>query len=137
MATIPANTVSFLGNNLGKCNSFPSNLVYVDVSELSGPLQLAVLSTNMDRKRFKIRICQLADSCSGSLNCLQYYTGLRGVISSFNYDQSAMFSRSEPGYFVSLELAFKTLQSLLSIAEQLKLRNLYQTRTGLLFHHLH
>lgn len=73
----------------------------MDVSQLSGPLQLAVLSTNSDRKRFKLRICQLADSCSSSLNCLQYYTGLRGVISSYNYDQSAGYSRSQPGYFVS------------------------------------
>lgn len=103
MATIPANTVSCFDNNLDMLSHFfASVLVYVDVSGLSGPLQLAVLSTNMDRKRFKVRICQLADSCSGSLNCLQYYTGLRGVVSSFNYDQSAVYSRSEPGYFVSL-----------------------------------
>lgn len=73
----------------------------MDVSQLSGPLQLAVIAGNMDRKRFKMRICQLANFCSGSMNCMQYYTGIRGVVSSFNYDQSAVYSRSEPGYFVS------------------------------------
>ena len=76
-------------------------VVYVDVSSLTGPLQLSVLSTVADRKRFKIRVCQIANSCSNSNNCLQYYTGATGMISSFNYDQAALINRSEPGYFVS------------------------------------
>lgn len=76
-------------------------LVYVDVSNLSGPLQIAVLANTIERKRYKLRICQFASTCTTSMNCLQYYTGVRGVISSFNYDQSAGYNRSEPGYFVS------------------------------------
>ncbi|XP_063924237.1 uncharacterized protein LOC135138242 [Zophobas morio] len=79
--------------------------VYVDVSSLTGPLQLSVLSTVADRKRFKIRVCQIANSCSNSNNCLQYYTGATGMISSFNYDQAALINRSEPGYFNNLNYA--------------------------------
>lgn len=76
-------------------------LVYVDVSTLMGPLQLSVLSATGERKRFKIRVCQIANDCTNSNNCLQYYTGVTGMISSFNYDQAALNNRSEPGYFVS------------------------------------
>lgn len=69
---------------------------------LRGPLQISVLSTMSLRKRFSIRICQFSDSClEPSSNCLQYYTGVTGTISSFNYDQTAMFNRSVPGYLVS------------------------------------
>ncbi|XP_030764365.1 uncharacterized protein LOC115888705 [Sitophilus oryzae] len=80
--------------------------VYVDVSQLNGPLQIMVLSTTGSRKRFKMRICQYTDVCSTSQNnCLQYYTGVTGVIESFNYDQAAMFNRSTPGYFNNLNYA--------------------------------
>ncbi|RZC43179.1 hypothetical protein BDFB_008651, partial [Asbolus verrucosus] len=79
--------------------------VFVDVSTLSGPLRLSVLSNNGERKRYKIRICQIAAGCSNSNNCLQYYTGVTGMISSFNYDQAAMINRSEPGYFNNLNYA--------------------------------
>ncbi|XP_066153722.1 uncharacterized protein [Euwallacea fornicatus] len=80
--------------------------VYVDVSELNGPLQIMVLSTSGARKRFKIKVCQYTDSCGTSQsNCLQYYTGVRGVIQSFNYDQAAVFNRSSPGYFNALNYA--------------------------------
>ncbi|KAJ8943914.1 hypothetical protein NQ318_019522 [Aromia moschata] len=80
--------------------------VYVDVSSLTGPLQLSVLATMTSRKRFRIRICQYEDAClEPSSNCLQYYTGITGVISSFNYDQASMFSRSVPGYFNNLNYA--------------------------------
>lgn len=78
-------------------SNFP---VYVDVSTLSGPLQLSVLSATGNSKRFKIRICQYESSCMNSNNCLQYYTGVTGTISSFNYDQAIMLNRSVPGYFV-------------------------------------
>ncbi|KAF7286637.1 hypothetical protein GWI33_004670 [Rhynchophorus ferrugineus] len=80
--------------------------VYVDVSQVDGPLQIMVLSTNGTQKRFKMRICQYTDTCSSSQNnCLQYYTGTSGVIQSFNYDQAAMFNRSSPGYFNNLNYA--------------------------------
>ncbi|XP_044260176.1 uncharacterized protein LOC123008447 [Tribolium madens] len=79
--------------------------VYVDVSTLMGPLQLSVLSNTGERKRYKIRICQIANDCSQSNNCLQYYTGVTGMISSFNYDQAAINNRSEPGYFNNLNYA--------------------------------
>nr|CAI5828212.1 unnamed protein product [Callosobruchus analis] len=76
--------------------------IYVDVSSLSGPLRISVLSTMSYRKRFRLQICQFKDSCTEPANnCLQYYTGVNGVISTFNYDQAAMFNRSVPGYFVS------------------------------------
>ncbi|CAG9770245.1 unnamed protein product [Ceutorhynchus assimilis] len=80
--------------------------VYVDVSQLSGPLKLMILSTTGARKRFKLRICQYTDACTSSQsNCLQYYTGVSGVIQSFNYDQASMFNRSTPGYFNNLNYA--------------------------------
>lgn len=78
-------------------------LVYVDVSMLTGPLMLSVLSNMSYRKRFRIRICQLSQTaCITPNNCLQYYTGTSGVIQSFNYDQALMLSRSSPSYFVSV-----------------------------------
>ncbi|KAJ8979796.1 hypothetical protein NQ317_001285 [Molorchus minor] len=80
--------------------------VYVDVSSLSGPLQLSVLASVASSKRFRIRVCQFEDSClEPSSNCLQYYTGITGVISSFNYDQPSMFARSAPGYLNDLNYA--------------------------------
>ncbi|KAL1502846.1 hypothetical protein ABEB36_007930 [Hypothenemus hampei] len=80
--------------------------VYVDVSELNGPLQIMVLSNSASRKRFKIKICQYTDSCyTSQSNCLQYFTGTTGIIQSFNYDQAAMFNRSTPGYFNNLNYA--------------------------------
>ncbi|XP_015836244.2 uncharacterized protein LOC658432 [Tribolium castaneum] len=79
--------------------------VYVDVSTLTGPLQLSVLSSTGERKRYNIRICQIANDCSQSSNCLQYYTGVTGMISSFNYDQAAINNRSQPGYFNNLNYA--------------------------------
>ncbi|XP_050299803.1 uncharacterized protein LOC126738482 [Anthonomus grandis grandis] len=80
--------------------------IYVDVSQLEGPLKIMVLSTTGARKRFKMKICQYSDSCSTSQsNCLQYYTGVTGTIQSFNYDQAAMFNRSVPGYFNDLNYA--------------------------------
>ncbi|CAH1963133.1 unnamed protein product [Acanthoscelides obtectus] len=73
--------------------------IYVDVSTLTGPLQISVLSTMSYRKRFRLQICQFKNSCmEPANNCLQYYTGVNGVISTFNYDQAAMFNRSRPGY---------------------------------------
>lgn len=71
---------------------------------LTGPLQLSVLSSTGERKRFKIRICQIAMTCANSNNCLQYYTGVTGTISSFNYDQAAMANRSISGYFVIYQI---------------------------------
>nr|CAH7729702.1 unnamed protein product [Callosobruchus chinensis] len=80
--------------------------IYVDVSSLSGPLQISVLSTMSYRKRFRLQICQFKDSCTEPANnCLQYYTGVSGIISTFNYDQAAMFNRSVPGYFNNLNYA--------------------------------
>ncbi|KAJ8916035.1 hypothetical protein NQ315_010903 [Exocentrus adspersus] len=80
--------------------------VYVDVSSLSGPLQVSVLSASGARKRFKIKICQFGDTClEPSSNCLQYFTGVSGVISSFNYDMASMLPRSVPGYFNNLNYA--------------------------------
>ncbi|XP_048521994.1 uncharacterized protein LOC109540096 [Dendroctonus ponderosae] len=80
--------------------------VYVDVSQLSGPVAIMVLSTTGAQKRFKLKICQFSDTCQTSQgNCLQYYTGTSGVIQSFNYDRAAMFSRSTPGYFNNLNYA--------------------------------
>ncbi|XP_065173022.1 uncharacterized protein [Atheta coriaria] len=79
--------------------------VLVDVSNLSGPLQLAVLANVVNRKRYKIRICQYTDGCSGLMNCLQSYSGVTGTIQSFNYDQAATLSRSMPGYFNNLNYA--------------------------------
>lgn len=75
-------------------------LVFVDVSESSGPISLAVLSNLVERKRFRLRICQISE-CASPSNCLQYYTGATGTISSFNYDQLAAQNRSRPSYFVS------------------------------------
>lgn len=74
--------------------------VFVDVSESSGPISLAVLSNLVERKRFRLRICQISE-CTSQENCLQYYTGVTGTISSFNYDQLAAQNRSRPSYFVS------------------------------------
>lgn len=83
--------------------------MYVDVSMLSGPLQISVVSTMNLRKRFNIRICQYADTClEPNSNCLQYYTGVSGIISSFNYDQVTIFNRSVPGYFVCIPNPLKT-----------------------------
>ncbi|KAK9874338.1 hypothetical protein WA026_002688 [Henosepilachna vigintioctopunctata] len=80
--------------------------VYVDVSTLRGPLMLSVLSNMSYRKRFRLRICQYSQAmCMTPNNCLQYYTGTSGVISSFNYDQALMLSRSTPSYFNNLNYA--------------------------------
>ncbi|XP_044762650.1 uncharacterized protein LOC123319783 [Coccinella septempunctata] len=80
--------------------------IYVDVSMLSGPLMLSVLSNMSYRKRFRIRICQYSQSaCITPSNCLQYYTGTSGIIQSFNYDQALMLSRSSPSYFNNLNYA--------------------------------
>lgn len=80
--------------------------LYVDVSMLSGPLMLSVLSNMSYRKRFRIRICQYSQTaCITPNNCLQYYTGTSGVIQSFNYDQASMLSRSTPSYFNNLNYA--------------------------------
>ncbi|XP_017770277.1 PREDICTED: uncharacterized protein LOC108558006 [Nicrophorus vespilloides] len=79
--------------------------IYVDVESLSGPLQIAVLANNIERKRYKMKICQYDDSCSGLMSCLQYYTGISGVISSFNYEKAATFSRSDPQYLNNLNYA--------------------------------
>ncbi|KAL3270898.1 hypothetical protein HHI36_021410 [Cryptolaemus montrouzieri] len=80
--------------------------LYVDVSMLNGPLMLSVLSNMMYRKRYRIRICQFSQtSCMTPNNCLQYYTGVSGVISSFNYDQAQTLSRSTPSYFNNLNYA--------------------------------
>ncbi|CAH1118430.1 unnamed protein product [Phaedon cochleariae] len=77
--------------------------IYVDVSQVFGPLQLMVLSNGVYRKRFRIRVCQFSDPCSEpTSNCLQYYTGVTGIISSLNYNQASMFNRSVPGYFNNL-----------------------------------
>jgi hypothetical protein len=109
VGTIPGNTVS-TGKIFRKWY-YLSFAVYVDVSTLTGPLQLSVLSTMSERKRYKIRICQIAASCTSSNNCLQYYTGVTGMVSSFNYDQAALINRSEPGYFVSCTELSRTVLS--------------------------
>ncbi|XP_074041849.1 uncharacterized protein isoform X2 [Leptinotarsa decemlineata] len=88
------------------CGYNTGQSIYVDVSTMSGPLQLMVLSNVSYRKRFRFRICQYADSClEPTSNCLQYYTGVTGTISSFNYDQVSMFNRSVPVYFNNLNYA--------------------------------
>lgn len=81
-------------------------VVYVDVTDVDGPIQISVLASAIERKRFRIRICQIS-TCTNPLNCLQYYTGLTGVITTFNYDQATSLSRSVPQYFVSNFLLFE------------------------------
>ncbi|CAG9861112.1 unnamed protein product [Phyllotreta striolata] len=85
------------------CGYNTGQSIYVDVSQ-SDSIKLMVLSTMAFKKRFKIRICQFTDLCMAD-NCLQYYTGVTGTISSFNYDQAIMLNRSVPGYFNNMNYA--------------------------------
>ncbi|KAB0791812.1 hypothetical protein PPYR_03612 [Photinus pyralis] len=78
--------------------------MYVDITDVSGPIQIGVLAMAVERKRFRIRVCQVTE-CSNPLNCLQYHTGVTGVISSFNYDQASSLSRSVPEYYNNLNYA--------------------------------
>ncbi|XP_018332458.2 uncharacterized protein LOC108741970 [Agrilus planipennis] len=84
--------------------------VYVDVSQVSkdSPIQFSILANTLQRRRFRIRICQIAENCPTLQNCLQYFTGLQGVISTFNYDQTAAYNRSYPGYLVSMQDKYKS-----------------------------
>ncbi|GJQ75376.1 hypothetical protein Trydic_g23552 [Trypoxylus dichotomus] len=87
------------------CGYISGQHVFVDVSTLSGPLQISILSNDVYAKRYKLRVCQLETPCVNSMNCLQYYTGTQGTISSFNYDQAARFPRSDPQYLNNLNYA--------------------------------
>ncbi|KAF5284241.1 hypothetical protein FQR65_LT00241 [Abscondita terminalis] len=78
--------------------------IYVDVTDVVGPIRFSVIATAVERKRFRMRICQVTE-CSSPLNCLQYYTGVSGSFSTFNYDQASSLSRSTPGYFNNLNYA--------------------------------
>ncbi|KAK4878123.1 hypothetical protein RN001_010629 [Aquatica leii] len=78
--------------------------LYIDVTNVIGPVKFSVIATVVERKRFRIKVCQITE-CSNPLNCLQYLTGTSGIISSFNYDQASSLSRSTPGYFNNLNYA--------------------------------
>ena len=62
-------------------------LVYVDVSENDGPYQLSVIRSASGSSRFRIKVTQVrkGDLLEAPANCLQYYQGPTGQISSFNY----------------------------------------------------
>ncbi|XP_068085726.1 uncharacterized protein [Anabrus simplex] len=66
--------------------------VYMDVDATTGPYRLSVLSMGGSFPRmFRIKVTQLRPGYAKTApkNCLQYYTGVRGTIESFNYQGQA------------------------------------------------
>ncbi|KAL1129025.1 hypothetical protein AAG570_013557, partial [Ranatra chinensis] len=67
------------------CGSNTGRHMYLDVDETSGPIKLSVVSPLVNPFRIKVRQLCRTDPLLAPNNCLQYYTGRRGTISSFNY----------------------------------------------------
>lgn len=62
-----------------------------------GPYQLSVqTSSNSFPRRFKVKVTQIlpGNKLESPKNCLQYYSGISGIIQSFNYEGTI------PGYMV-------------------------------------
>ncbi|EFA05241.2 hypothetical protein TcasGA2_TC015389 [Tribolium castaneum] len=64
------------------------------------------LSDNVQQMRLDFIDLELRGPVNGTCSTESlYYTGVTGMISSFNYDQAAINNRSQPGYFNNLNYA--------------------------------
>ncbi|OQR72208.1 hypothetical protein BIW11_10532 [Tropilaelaps mercedesae] len=84
------------------CGKNNGQHMYIDVDMTPGPLRLDVRTQAMRNARWNIRITQVPCSRRAPANCLQYYTGLHGNFSSFNY-YNAEGIPSQQGYMNNLD----------------------------------
>ncbi|XP_035210281.1 uncharacterized protein LOC118184682 [Stegodyphus dumicola] len=102
---------SVFGNNINApipkiCGRNTGQHMYIDVDNTIGPIYLTVSTKGIGKRKWNIKVLfiECNNPSKAPQNCLQYFTGVTGKFSSFNYvaDQSSI---ENGGYLNNLNYA--------------------------------